>query len=587
MTAIFNHLWQSTAFAAIAWLLTLALRNNHARVRHGIWLAASLKFLIPISLLIALGSHIEWRTAPPTPAQASFNKFNVAMDEVSQPFTAPMPSLPTAPPAQSPLPAILSGIWLCGSIGIAVSWWVRWRRIRAVVRAGSPVQLDLPITAICSSTSIEPGVFGTFRPVLLLPEGIADRLTPTQLKAVIAHELCHVRHRDNLIAAIHMFIETVFWFHPLIWWIGKRMVEERERACDEEVLSALQEPRAYAEGILNICKLYAESPLVCVSGITGPDLRKRIEAIMANRVAFNLSTKRKLLLAAAAVLALAGPITIGLMNAPQIQAQPQAQSPRAKTYSFDAASVKPHAPGDRTTGFPSSLPGGRFVARGSLAVVVAYAYKLPFNRSQRLTGLPDWARTTDYDIEAKGAVPAELPPQARDDRTRSMVQTLLANRFKLAIRRETKEMPVYALVVGKGGPKLQRADVDEKDCPDALPTLDLADPACHSLVGGRGRGLHGRAASIADLVNHVENWTDRPLLDKTGIKGLFRIDTKGWLSIESGPPPAPGAKAEDGSDIADVPSLFQVFEQMGLRMESQRDRADVYVVDHIEKPTEN
>ena len=59
-----------------------------------------------------------------------------------------------------------------------------------------------------------------------------------QLEAVIAHELCHVRHRDNLIAAIHMFVETVFWFHPLVWWIGKRMVEERERACDEEVLRA-------------------------------------------------------------------------------------------------------------------------------------------------------------------------------------------------------------------------------------------------------------------------------------------------------------------------------------------------------------
>ena len=148
-------------------------------------------------------------------------------------------------------------------------------------------------------------------------------------------------------------------------------------------------------------------------------------------------------------------------------------------------------------------------------------------------------------------------------------------------------MPVYVLVVGKGGPKLQRAGIEEKDCPDALPTLDLADPACHSLVGGRGRGLHGRAASIADLVNHVENWTDRPLLDKTGIKGLFRIDTKGWLPIESGPPPPPGAKAEDGSDMADVPTLFQVFEQMGLRMESQRDVADVYVIDHIEKPSEN
>ena len=85
------------------------------------------------------------------------------------------------------------------------------------------------------------------------------------MEAVIAHEVCHVRHRDNLIAAIHMLVETVFWFHPLVWWIGKRMVDDRERACDEEVLRLGSEPRVYAEGILSVCKLDAESPLACVS----------------------------------------------------------------------------------------------------------------------------------------------------------------------------------------------------------------------------------------------------------------------------------------------------------------------------------
>ncbi len=157
---------------------------------------------------------------------------------------------------------------------------VRWHRIRAAVRAESPTPL------------IEPGVFGIFRPVLLLPVGIADRLTPAQLKAVIEHELCHIRHRDNLSAAIQMFIETVFWFHPLVWWIGKRMVEERERACDEEVLAIGSEPRAYADAILHICKLYVQSPLVCVSGVAGANLKTRIEEIMANRMVVKLNAGR-------------------------------------------------------------------------------------------------------------------------------------------------------------------------------------------------------------------------------------------------------------------------------------------------------
>ena len=195
VSSLANHLWQSTLFAGLAALLILALRNNHARVRHGVWLAASCKFLIPLSVLVAMGGHIQWRSAPET------TNWSVVMQEVSQPFTAPAvssPLLATAPPAASPLPAILLGIWACGFVGIACSWWIRWRRIRAVVRAGSPVHLEIPIRAMCSRTSLEPGVFGVFRPVLLLPEGIFDRLAPAQLRAVIAHELCHVRHRDNL-----------------------------------------------------------------------------------------------------------------------------------------------------------------------------------------------------------------------------------------------------------------------------------------------------------------------------------------------------------------------------------------------------
>src|SRR5438552_651971 len=83
-------------------------------------------------------------------------------------------------------------------------------------------------------------------------------LRPPQLEAVLAHELCHVRRRDNLVASIHMIVEAIFWFHPLVWWIGAKLVEERERACDEEVLRLGSEPRVYAEGIVNVCKLYRE-----------------------------------------------------------------------------------------------------------------------------------------------------------------------------------------------------------------------------------------------------------------------------------------------------------------------------------------
>src|SRR5262249_44343611 len=148
---------------------------------------------------------------------------------------------------------ILFAIWMCGVVGISISWWVRWRRIRAAVRAGSPVDLGLPIRAISSPSFLEPGIFGVFRPVLLLPDGIFESLTPDQWKSVLAHELCHVRHRDNLIGLLQMFVEAVLWFHPLVWWIGKRIIQEREKACDEEVLRLGNEARTYAQGILKVC----------------------------------------------------------------------------------------------------------------------------------------------------------------------------------------------------------------------------------------------------------------------------------------------------------------------------------------------
>src|SRR5207247_2637540 len=140
-------------------------------------------------------------------------------------------------------------------------------------------------------------------------------------QCVIAHELCHVRRRDNMAAAIHMFVEALFWFHPLVWWIKVRLIDEQERACDEEVLGLVGDPQVYAESILKICEFYLNSPLMCVSGITGSNLKKRIENIMMNRIGLRLSFSRIALLAIAALTTLAGPIAIGIVHATARTAQ--------------------------------------------------------------------------------------------------------------------------------------------------------------------------------------------------------------------------------------------------------------------------
>src|SRR5262249_17254384 len=154
-------------------------------------------------------------------------------------------------------------------------------------------------SVLSSPAMLEPGVFGILRPVLLLPEGIAEHLAPAHLQAILAHELCHIRRRDNLAAAMHMAVEAVFWFHPLVWWLGARIIEERERACDEEVLELGNRPEIYAESILKTCQFYLESPLTCMSGIAGSDLKKRVSRIMTQRFTNPLSVGRKLLLGVA------------------------------------------------------------------------------------------------------------------------------------------------------------------------------------------------------------------------------------------------------------------------------------------------
>ena len=288
------------------------------------------------------------------------------------------------------------------------------------------------------------------------------------------------------------------------------------------------------------------------------------------------------------------PVVAGALM-PRLRSEVEAgQSPSAQADrpAFDVVSVKPLPPGDRKVG-GGFQPGGRFVSVGPLLGLISFAYNLPGfgNPSARLTGVPDWARSRDsaYAIEATGVFPDGLSDEARRDRERLMLQALLADRFKLVIHREVKELAVYALVVAKGGPKLQKADIEEKDCPDrdATPAPD-PKTLCHALLGGAGRGFYARAVPIAELANGFENYTgDRPLVDKTGIDGLYHIETTPFIPPGIVPSFAPGAKAEDGTPLEDVPTMFEVFERLGLKMEPEKDNVDVYVIDHIEKPSQN
>ncbi len=334
-TAMANHLWQSTLFVVLAAILTLAFKKNQARVRYRLWLAASLKFLVPFSLLMNLGGYL----AKLNGSAETQPVFYFVMQKVSQPFNqAPGSRTLFAAYLVQWLPGIIAVLWVAGFVTVTGLWWLRWRRVAAAMRDAVPLSngrevkalrqvertagIRRPIAFWTSQSSLEPGVFGIVRPMLLWPSGISERLQDAHLEAILAHEVQHVRRRDNLAAAMHMLVEAIFWFHPLVWWLGARLVEERERACDENVLLLGNQPQIYAESILKTCEFCVASPLACVSGVTGADLKQRIARIMTQRSADKLGFLKKLLLATMVIGAVAGPIVIGLMKAPLATAQP-------------------------------------------------------------------------------------------------------------------------------------------------------------------------------------------------------------------------------------------------------------------------
>lgn len=336
-SALFVHLWQSTLFVVAIWLLSLALRRHAARTRYWLWMIASAKFLIPFSLLIAVGQslHLDLGSRASTPA------FSSAVAGLEEPLlyaksatataattTHALAAAPTSAPAHYPLSIlwILAAVWAAGAIYFLTRWTRNWWRIHRALRSSEPADLAFPFPVCVVATRMEPGVFGVFRPVLLLPRGLVDHLKPAQLNAVLAHELCHIHRRDNLWAAAHTIVEALFWFHPAVWWIEAQLLKERERACDEAVLASRTQALSYAEGILNVCKFYVEAPLNCMSGITGSDLKKRIVRIMSQHRGHPLGRGMKALLATAALVAVGLPLSFGLVGPVHAQAKPAAKA---------------------------------------------------------------------------------------------------------------------------------------------------------------------------------------------------------------------------------------------------------------------
>jgi len=258
-------------------------------------------------------------------------------------------------------------------------------------------------------------------------------------------------------------------------------------------------------------------------------------------------------------------IGIELIGAPHSRAQ-SPEPPQAGTAApleFEVASVKPRpfTPGGMKMTFRH---GTLSVDIAALRQIIGAAYAI---QRVRVQGGPSWLDTEQYVIAAKaGSVDASW------DQARTMLQTLLADRFKLAVHRETKELDVYSLVIGKNGSKLQEAKEDEK--------TDTTQGRTQS-----GVQMTFQKMPIGGLVNTVANILGSPVLDKTGLKGFY--DFKLEWTPDGSQVRRPG---NDGltQPVDSAPDLFGALqEQLGLKLEKKKGPGEVMVVDHAERASEN
>ncbi len=229
----------------------------------------------------------------------------------------------------------------------------------------------------------------------------------------------------------------------------------------------------------------------------------------------------------------------------------------------------------------------------SLRDYIGMAYNL---KNEQISG-PDWMSNAKFDISAK------LPEGAPRTQLREMIQAVLTERFKLESHRESKEFPVYVLSLGKGPLKLQESAPD--------PSLPAPSKDVHVGVSGVGSGSNqgsyvdlgggasvsssagkivARRVTMADLMNSVERYLDRPLIDQTGLKGIYDVtlqysleELRNVVRSSGSPRSIPDSAAE-----AFPGSLAESFAALGLKLEPRKAPLDILVVDHAEKiPVEN
>ena len=568
---------RSSLIAAFAGLVLFVMRIRTAAARHAVWTGVILAMLLLPALMIwgpkaplPLLPHV----AEPAPVLSLSTSDRITAAHVESARSSARP-VADRRGANWAIVLYLAGVLIfLGRLGIGVA------RVGALLRG----------TVACAA----PVTVGWLRPRVILPPD-SSQWPRAKLDAVLAHEREHARRRDPLWQTAALLNRALFWFHPLAWWLERNISGLAEEACDAAVLAGGCDPYAYSECLVDVARsVQRAGGRIDALGVAmpGAGLEQRIRKLLNSATTPRVSRVR-MACAAALCAALAAIFATGTLV--------RAQSGSNGHLEFEVASLRPSrgsegggrksADGKGSGGLPPVLGHGSLSYSDTVFGMVVRAYGIKGCRPALqgncalLSGGPDWAKKDRFDILAK--LPEGTPEytftqffNGQAPQIQLMLQALLAERFNLRVHREKKQMPVYALIVAKNGPKVKKSgEVDKVKLPDGtfFERRGVVFQPTTLPNGDRMIRLNAKNASMQEVSNTFSSILERPVLDRTGLRGEFDFTMEYAAGDGEEPFVALGG-----------PEVFTAFqEQAGLKLQTTKAAVDVLIIDHAEKPSEN
>jgi uncharacterized protein (TIGR03435 family) len=407
-----------------------------------------------------------------------------------------------------------------------------WQRTLDHIR--TRVGISHPVRLVVSALVQVPTVIGWLRPIVLMPVGALAGLPAEHVEMLLAHELAHIRRHDYLVNVLQSIAEALLFYHPAVWWISGHLRAEREVCCDDIAVALSGDAFTYACALAD---LESRRPAFTNAALAadGGSLPERIGRLL------NQPVRRARPRSGAAV---AATLLLGL-GAWGVLAQTQ---PARRV--FEAVSIKPNDLGGSHSN--SNTSDGRLTASMTVKSLIQMAFQI---KSFQVTGGPGWLDENNYTIVA---TTGDSTPMTNEE-LGQYLQSLLTDRFHLVYHRETKEHPVYDLLVTKNGPKLTPHANDKEGT-----SSQGRDGVYH---------MTGTDLTMTGLSSFLAGHLDRPVIDRTGIQGRYDVKLE-WSSPQA---------AE-----ATLPSIFSALpEQLGLRLEAGKGPVEILVVDSVDPPTPN